>query len=31
MLGRKSGDGDREWEGRKGNESGFGQNTFLYV
>lgn len=30
MLGRKSGDGDREGEGREGNESGFVQNT-LYV
>lgn len=30
MLGRESGDGVREWEGREGNESGFVQNT-LYV
>lgn len=30
MLGRKSGDEDREWEGRKGNESAFVQDT-LYV
>lgn len=30
MLGRKSGDVDKEWEEREGNESRFVQNT-LYV